>query len=203
MKICTQCKVEKDYIEFPKKKSNKDGLYSWCKECSRKKTREHSLKNPDAVKASREKRKKIAYEKSKIYKKLNSERITKQRKLHYEANKEVIKEKARIRGKNITEEEKQRKKEYYQKWKKTEAGKNYTKSRVKYRKVKYRKHYMVGQKVKDAIKSGKLIKPEKCSICNSMDRIEGHHADYDKPLDVIWVCKKCHMMIHKNLKEVS
>jgi len=32
-KICTQCKIEKQIIEFCKKKSNKDGYCSWCKDC--------------------------------------------------------------------------------------------------------------------------------------------------------------------------
>jgi hypothetical protein len=52
-----------------------------------------------------------------------------------------------------------------------------------------------------AVKSGKIIKPEVCSICNNAGTIVAHHPDYTKPLDVIWVCKSCHAKIHNSLKE--
>jgi hypothetical protein len=53
-----------------------------------------------------------------------------------------------------------------------------------------------------AVKSGKLIKPETCSVCNTKGYIMGHHEDYNKPLEVIWVCWKCHEGIHAK-KETS
>ncbi|MGC1177023.1 MAG: hypothetical protein WA843_03035 [Candidatus Saccharimonadales bacterium] len=52
------------------------------------------------------------------------------------------------------------------------------------------------------VQRGKILKPSICSICNcESKRIEGHHADYSKPLEVIWVCSSCHHNIHKSLKE--
>lgn len=50
-----------------------------------------------------------------------------------------------------------------------------------------------------AVKSGKLEKPEKCPKCGSEGRIEGHHPDYEKPLEVGWVCPLCHAEIHRDL----
>lgn len=47
-------------------------------------------------------------------------------------------------------------------------------------------------KVQKAILSGKLIKPNKCEECNSTINIEAHHNDYNKPLEVIWLCSICH-----------
>lgn len=55
-------------------------------------------------------------------------------------------------------------------------------------------------KLRDHVKRGNIIKPDKCSICNSTEWIEGHHPDYSKPLEVVWLCKKCHNAIHKRLK---
>lgn len=46
-----------------------------------------------------------------------------------------------------------------------------------------------------AIRSGVLEKPDTCSSCgchSSAHRIEAHHEDYRKPLDVVWLCTPCH-----------
>lgn len=48
------------------------------------------------------------------------------------------------------------------------------------------------KKLRWALISGKLIKPELCARCSKPGRIEGHHPDYSKPLEVEWLCKSCH-----------
>jgi len=58
-------------------------------------------------------------------------------------------------------------------------------------------------KVNNAIRDGKLLKPEKCSHCNKVVRLEGHHPDYRKPLWVIWLCNLCHKIEHGRAKNVS
>lgn len=50
--------------------------------------------------------------------------------------------------------------------------------------------------VQRAVKSGALIRPERCSRCNREGKITGHHPDYSKPLDVIWLCHPCHAQEH-------
>lgn len=55
--------------------------------------------------------------------------------------------------------------------------------------------------VRRAVKSGKLQKPESCSVsdCKSPD-VEGHHYDYSKPLSVIWVCPRHHgVLFHRTV----
>lgn len=55
------------------------------------------------------------------------------------------------------------------------------------------------QIVRNAIKSGKLIKGP-CQICGSTKRINCHHPDYSKPLDIIFLCPIHHSRLHKILK---
>jgi hypothetical protein len=82
-------------------------------------------------------------------------------------------------------------------------------------------------KVINAILHGKLIRPNTCEVCGkTIDKkkketvidiwtgnprdipyynppIVAHHADYSKPLDIIWVCRQCHYKIHKGIIEVK
>lgn len=49
--------------------------------------------------------------------------------------------------------------------------------------------------VEAALKSGDLTNPGVCSGCgcgSDEHRIEAHHRDYTKPLDVVWLCTPCH-----------
>lgn len=45
---------------------------------------------------------------------------------------------------------------------------------------------------------GRLIKPSICSECGANKNIQAHHYDYSKPLDVTWLCGKCHKAIHSS-----
>ena len=60
----------------------------------------------------------------------------------------------------------------------------------------YKAHSMVNR----AYKTGRLEKSE-CAICGGIDKIEAHHEDYTKPLDVIFLCSVHHHAVHyKGLK---
>jgi ribosomal protein S27AE len=47
------------------------------------------------------------------------------------------------------------------------------------------------------LKRGKIQK-QNCVKCGS-DNSQMHHEDYDKPIEVIWYCRICHLELHKNL----
>lgn len=53
--------------------------------------------------------------------------------------------------------------------------------------------------VAKAIKSGKLTRGI-CERC-SAEKPYAHHEDYNKPLDVMWLCQPCHKQRHKEIKE--
>lgn len=59
-------------------------------------------------------------------------------------------------------------------------------------------------KVERAIKRGELVRPMSCSKCkqskvfkDGRSGIQAHHCDYNKPLEVMWLCQKCHHQWHK------
>lgn len=51
------------------------------------------------------------------------------------------------------------------------------------------------------LKTGK-IKKQPCRDCEREDT-QGHHCDYSKPLDVIWLCPIHHKLEHVKMKELS
>lgn len=51
-------------------------------------------------------------------------------------------------------------------------------------------------KVSTAIRSKKLIRPMFCLIPECDKKPEAHHPDYDRPLDVVWLCRAHHMQAH-------
>lgn len=49
-----------------------------------------------------------------------------------------------------------------------------------------------------AVASGDVTRPRRCSECESVGRVEGHHEDYAKPLAVRWLCRACHAAAHSS-----
>lgn len=53
----------------------------------------------------------------------------------------------------------------------------------------------------NAIRSGKIKRQSCCSACGSTVRVHGHHEDYSRPFDVVWLCSKCHGLRHAEINE--
>lgn len=52
---------------------------------------------------------------------------------------------------------------------------------------KYKARTAVG----NALRDGRLVRGP-CGRCGSTVKVQAHHADYSRPLEVSWVCWKCH-----------
>jgi hypothetical protein len=50
--------------------------------------------------------------------------------------------------------------------------------------------------IQDAVRRGHVQKPEHCSNCGTACSPDAHHADYEKPLEVEWLCRPCHLAAH-------
>lgn len=59
--------------------------------------------------------------------------------------------------------------------------------------------------VERALDKGVLTRPTQCETCKKTPKpfkdgrsaIQAHHCDYNKPLEVMWLCQKCHHDWHK------
>ena len=54
--------------------------------------------------------------------------------------------------------------------------------------------------VNNAIRNGTLQRPLHCVHCkNKNKRILAHHPDYNKSLEIMWLCPKCHAKEHRRI----
>lgn len=61
--------------------------------------------------------------------------------------------------------------------------------------------YKAHSAVSNAVRDGRLAK-EPCVFCRSKE-VHAHHKDYSKPLDVVWLCPKCHHRMHHIFPETE
>ena len=174
LKSCRTCGVEKPLVNFCKNKNSKDGYNNQCKDCRKKYAAEHYLLNKDNIK-----------KKTRAYK---------------VKNKQQTKEYAKAYNKKLREEKREElikyQRNYYKKNKEIILNKN----------KDYEKKYPEKKRAKDAVqralKKGIIFRPDICSKCSmpptASSKIEAHHDDYSKPIDVIWLCKSCHQKLHAN-----
>lgn len=62
--------------------------------------------------------------------------------------------------------------------------------------VRAKQRYDAQQMVKRAVKNGTLIRWPGCAACHRKRGLEAHHCDYEQPLQVVWLCMKCHKATH-------
>lgn len=54
----------------------------------------------------------------------------------------------------------------------------------------------------NALRDGKLVRPDTCEHCGQKETLQAHHCDYSKPLDVMWLCVPCHSAWHRKFTPV-
>lgn len=187
MKTCTKCKLEKSKVEFCKRTSNKDGLYSWCNECKAIEDKKYKDANKEKVKALCD-----------AWRGRNSERSKKTRKNWYESNKNSPSFKAAV--KKWREANQERIRAINRGW----AERNSDKVKVNSNNQRARR-----SKQKSGMKLSKDIIPRlmelqkcRCPICKvSLKRVKTH-LDHIMPLalgglnvdsNVQLLCRECNL----------
>lgn len=146
---------------------------------------------PVTGQSSREKRREIE---SRYWSKPeNRERKRQKDKRYYERHKEEILKRTKEYQKNHQEQRKETLKRYYHNHKDSESArqKEYIENN--------HKKYLAHRAVRSAVLKG-VLDHQPCSVCGEI-KAEAHHDDYSKPLEVKWLCHKCHMMWHSQNKE--
>ena len=115
----------------------------------------------------------------KQYYQLNREKIKEYYHQYYLMNREKIK--------NYQQMNKETIKEYQKQYRKQSYHRNPEKHKARH-------------KLNYAVKSGKIHKPLYCSSCEGDKHLEAHHTDYSKPLEVLWLCRSCHVDLHNKIR---
>jgi formylmethanofuran dehydrogenase subunit E len=92
---------------------------------------------------------------------------------------------------------------YYQKTKDRDSEKKRRRAIENQARAPKTEKYYARQSLATAVKSGKVVKPMSCSECPETHRIHGHHEDYSKPLDVEWLCPRCHGKRHRKHRDAG
>ena len=56
--------------------------------------------------------------------------------------------------------------------------------------------YKAHSAVNNALRGGRLFRPNCCEDCGKECKPHGHHDDYNKQLEVRWLCARCHAIFH-------
>ena len=87
--------------------------------------------------------------------------------------------------------------EYHKKYSQTEMGKQAIRRSAENQRYKDPAKVKARQTVNNAVRDGRLTRPDTCKSCKKEKFVQGHHEDYSKPLDVDWLCLECHRKLER------
>lgn len=85
---------------------------------------------------------------------------------------------------------------YFRRWRKTNRKRLNKWYREYYSLPEVKRIKNAHNQAHSALRRGEIKKQVKCAICGNTAHLEMHHADYDKPYQVAWLCRKCHSKLH-------
>ncbi len=108
---------------------------------------------------------------------------------YYEAHKAEIRDKYKKNRVVLLERYKPTKKAYLQ----TETGKKNKVANAHRMMAKFPEKYKARYTLRNAVRLGHITKGV-CEVCGNV-KVESHHDDYSKPLDVRWFCNRHHCQL--------
>jgi hypothetical protein len=70
-------------------------------------------------------------------------------------------------------------------------------------KRKFPEKVVARSKVRQAVKTGKLIPLEECELCGSEINIQAHHPDHSRPFLLLYLCPDCHQQADDDIDKCA
>lgn len=168
LKRCSRCGKLKPITEFYTKGC-------WCKKCYIKYSIEYWKEHKEHILVQKKKYRQSHREQIRKYDKEYYITYKEKRKRYYLNNKEKL-------LKRMSD------------WRKSPRGRLIIE---RYEQTPKRKRFQKVQKeTRMAVARGDIVKPKLCELCEKERRLDSHHEDYSKPLQVVWLCGGCHGKRH-------
>jgi hypothetical protein len=69
--------------------------------------------------------------------------------------------------------------------------------------TRYPDRKRASEMVNNAVRDGRMQKPETCDFCHERVEVSGHHWDYGQPYVVSWLCDRCHRIADHARREAE
>jgi hypothetical protein len=108
---------------------------------------------------------------------------------------------SRLRAKKWRDNNEEKHVDYTRKWR--AEHKQETKEHSKKYRLKNMEKTHAHRTIYKAVVAGRVEKPDCCKLCGlKTEDLHGHHDDYNKRLEVRWLCRKCHCAVHREKEKI-